>query len=79
MTMNELDVSRLPEGVSFADQDSLETDLAFLLFPVHAFDAPNPICEWMDAMRNLKTRYPYLYSLAVRKSPFGKNDAVFHE
>ena len=26
--------------------------------------------EWLDQMRVLKARYPYLYSLAVRKNPF---------
>jgi len=30
------------------------------------------LIEWIDSMRALKVRYPYLYSLAVRKCPFGK-------
>ncbi|MEI8199219.1 MAG: hypothetical protein WCG21_04075 [Eubacteriales bacterium] len=30
------------------------------------------LVEWIDSMRALKIRYPYLYSLAVRKCPFGK-------
>ena len=28
------------------------------------------LSEWLDQMRVLKARYPYLYSLAVRKNPF---------
>lgn len=28
------------------------------------------LAEWLDQMRVLKGRYPYLYSLAVRKNPF---------
>lgn len=30
------------------------------------------LLEWVDAMRNMRIRYPYLYSLAVRKSPIGE-------
>lgn len=30
------------------------------------------LLEWIDAMKNMRTRYPYLYSLAVRKSPIGE-------
>ena len=34
------------------------------------------LIEWIDSMRALKVRYPYLYSLAVRKCPFGKAKIV---
>ena len=34
------------------------------------------LIEWIDSMRGLQIRYPYLYSLAVRKCPFGKRNAV---
>jgi hypothetical protein len=30
------------------------------------------LLEWIDAMKNMRVRYPYLYSLAVRKSPIGE-------
>ncbi|MEM2838500.1 MAG: hypothetical protein QXE18_00175 [Thermoplasmata archaeon] len=29
--------------------------------------------EWLDYMKHLKTRYPYLYSLSVRTNPFNPN------
>ena len=32
--------------------------------------------EWLDQMRVLKARYPYLYSLAVRKNPFAPDRVV---
>lgn len=28
------------------------------------------LSEWVESMRSLKTRYPYLYAMAVRKCPF---------
>jgi hypothetical protein len=34
------------------------------------------IIEWLDYMRHLKARYPYLFSLALRKNPFASCDAV---
>ena len=34
------------------------------------------LIEWMESMRALKGRYPYLYSLAVRKCPFGKRNVI---
>lgn len=34
------------------------------------------LVEWIDSMRALKVRYPYLYSLAVRKCPFGKTKTI---
>jgi len=34
------------------------------------------LVEWIDSMRALKVRYPYLYSLAVRKCPFGKTKII---
>jgi hypothetical protein len=34
------------------------------------------LIEWIEAMRQLKMRYPYLYSLAVRTGPFSKGDPV---
>jgi hypothetical protein len=35
--------------------------------------------EWIEYMRLLKKRYPYLYSLAVRKCPFEARDVVIRE
>lgn len=32
--------------------------------------------EWIESMRILKRKYPYLYSLAVRKCPFGSGDII---
>jgi hypothetical protein len=34
------------------------------------------LIEWIEAMRILKKKYPYLYSLAVRKCPFGIRDVT---
>jgi hypothetical protein len=34
------------------------------------------VCEWIKYMRHLKRKYPYLWSLAVRKNPFAKNKSV---
>lgn len=34
------------------------------------------LIEWVESMRILKKKYPYLYSLAVRKSPFGNGDVT---
>ena len=34
------------------------------------------LLEWLDSMRALRVRYPYLYSLAVRKCPFGECKVV---
>jgi hypothetical protein len=30
------------------------------------------VSEWLDYMRYMKNRYPYLYSLAMRTNPFDK-------
>jgi hypothetical protein len=37
------------------------------------------LIEWLESMRQLKARYPYLYSLAVRKSPFGAGHVLIME
>jgi len=37
------------------------------------------LLEWIDSMRALKGRYPYLYSLAVRKCPFGKRKTIIED
>lgn len=34
------------------------------------------VYEWVYYMRHLKERYPYLWSLAIRKSPFAKNSII---
>ncbi|MBI4858592.1 MAG: hypothetical protein HY818_17795 [Acetobacterium woodii] len=34
------------------------------------------LIEWVNYMEHLKTEYPYLFSLAVRKNPFDKNRSV---
>ncbi len=34
------------------------------------------LIEWIESMRILKRKYPYLYSLAVRKCPFGSGDVT---
>jgi hypothetical protein len=36
------------------------------------------LIEWIESMRILKRKYPYLYSLAVRKCPFGSGDVMIH-
>lgn len=37
------------------------------------------LVEWIESMRSLKKRYPYLYSLACRKCPFGSCDVIIQE
>lgn len=37
------------------------------------------LIEWLESMRQLKTRYPYLYSLAIRKSPLGQGCVIITE
>jgi hypothetical protein len=37
------------------------------------------LIEWIESMRLLKKKYPYLYSLAVRKCPFGGGDVTIKE
>jgi hypothetical protein len=37
------------------------------------------LVEWVEYMRLLKKRYPYLYSLAIRKGLFGNQDPIVHE
>ena len=37
------------------------------------------ILEWIEMMRVMKDRYPYLFSLAVRKSPFGSGNVIVNE
>ena len=34
------------------------------------------VVEWIFYMRHLKEKYPYLFSLALRKSPFSGNNSV---
>jgi len=34
------------------------------------------VVEWLYYMRHLKNKYPYLYSMAIRKNPFKDNDAI---
>lgn len=38
---------------------------------------PLLIYEWIEYMTYLKKEYPYLYSLAIRKIPFGENHIIF--
>lgn len=35
--------------------------------------------EWVNYMKYLKARYPYLWSIAVRKNPFAENSIVIAE
>ncbi len=37
------------------------------------------LVEWIEAMRQLRTRYPYLYSLAIRKCPLGESSVIVTE
>lgn len=37
------------------------------------------LIEWLESMRQLKARYPYLYSLAIRKSPLGQGSVIITE
>ena len=37
------------------------------------------ISEWVGYMKYLKKRYPYLWSLAVRKNPFEENSVIISE
>jgi len=57
---NREDVYKLSE----ADYEHLSNDIkrAYILL----------ISEWLDYMKHLKNRYPYLFSLAIRINPFKK-------
>lgn len=59
--VNRVDLTRLPA----ADYDHLSGDMkrAYTLL----------IYEWLAYMRHLRSRYPYLFSLAVRLNPFDPN------
>ena len=35
--------------------------------------------QWILYMKHLKTKYPYLWSLAVRKNPFAENDIIISQ
>lgn len=37
------------------------------------------LVEWLGSMRSLRTHYPYLYSLAVRKNPFGESQVIIEQ
>lgn len=37
------------------------------------------LIEWINYMEHLKTEYPYLFSLAVRKNPFDKSRSVIFQ
>lgn len=37
------------------------------------------VSEWIGYMKHLKNRYPYLWSLAVRKNPFAPGNVVIRE
>jgi ferredoxin/flavodoxin len=43
-----LDFSPLNQSNSQSDEDTTSVDLVILLFPLHAFDAPDPIYEWIQ-------------------------------
>lgn len=61
---NREDFTSLPQ----ADLDHLSGDVkrAYKLL----------VMEWLEYMRHLKTHYPYLFSLALRKNPFTHCDTV---
>lgn len=55
------DISNLPE-----------TDIAHLTHDIRrVYDQLTP--EWVEYMRYLKSHYPYLFSLAMRKNPFDED------
>ena len=54
-------------------QDLLPVDLQHLSGDLQRA-AQLLLIEWIDSMRLLKAKYPYLYSLAVRKNIFGQSD-----
>jgi len=35
--------------------------------------------EWAYIMKHMKEKYPYLFSLAVRKNPFSTNTVIIKE
>lgn len=37
------------------------------------------VSEWIGYMKHLKHRYPYLWSLAVRKNPFTQSSVIIEE
>lgn len=37
------------------------------------------LIEWINYMAHLKTAYPYLFSLAIRKNPFDKNRSIIFQ
>ncbi|MDD5772704.1 MAG: hypothetical protein PHX78_04465 [bacterium] len=58
------DVKKLTD----ADSEHLEGDIkrAYILL----------IAEWLDYMKHLKDKYPYLFSLAIRTNPFDPSASV---
>ena len=62
---NRSTLTALPEN----DMDHLSLDIK------RAYELV--IKEWVDYMIHLKKEYPYLFSLAIRKSPFSDNEIIF--
>ncbi len=58
------DISYLPDS----DIDHLSIDIARIYEML--------VCQWVIYMKNLKGKYPYLWSLALRTNPFSDNNDV---
>lgn len=56
------------EGLPDSDLDHLSIDIERAYV--------NVIKEWVSYMKHLKDRYPYLFSLSLRKNPFDMNASV---
>jgi ferredoxin len=48
VSLKDLDYSQLNKRNSQSDESTTSEDLVILLFPVHAFDAPDPIYKWIQ-------------------------------
>lgn len=66
--LDELDSRDSLKGLPKSDMDHLSNDIKRALKLV--------ITEWIYYMKHLKTEYPYLFSLAVRKNPFSDQSQV---
>jgi hypothetical protein len=60
----ELDMRKSLQGLPDSDYVHLSLDMKRAYTQL--------VSEWLDYMRYMKNRYPYLYSLAMRTNPFDK-------
>jgi hypothetical protein len=69
--MDELVSRETLQNLPSADQDHLSTDIKRAYRTL--------LIEWIHYLAHLKTDYPYLFSLAIRKNPFSSGNNVVIE